>query len=300
VRQEIFRPYSQAAWPSMTVTAKTWVDPLTLVPAAKAALSRIDPEQPVSRPRTMDSVVTESIGGRRFPMLLLALFAAVATLYFATFSGVTASNDGSHYALVRALVSRRSFEISPFLSFTEEQDFATGPGGRYSDRPPGTALWAAPFYAVARLPPGPLVELPSKHDRGNGRLLGIGVATALAGAGAVALFWLLLRRRFGRSLFASGLAALALALGTATWKYGSVLYSHSLSALLVLTGLYLALARGPRPPARAALLGLVLGASVVVEYSNALYVAIVLAPVFVLVGLVLAWRRWDERRLLRV
>ena len=89
---------------------------------------------------------------------LLALFALVATIYFATFSGVTASNDGSHYALVRALVSQRSFEISPYLAFTENQDFATGPGGRYSDRPPGTAIWAAPFYAAARLLPPPLVE----------------------------------------------------------------------------------------------------------------------------------------------
>ena len=55
---------------------------------------------------------------------LLTLFAAVATIYFATFSGITASNDGSHYALVRALVARRPFEISPYLAFTEDQDFA--------------------------------------------------------------------------------------------------------------------------------------------------------------------------------
>jgi hypothetical protein len=206
---------------------------------------------------------------------LLALFAVVATIYFATFGGVTASNDGSHYALVRALVARRPFEISPYLAFTENQDFATGPGGRYSDRPPGTAIWAAPFYAVARLLPAPLVELPSKHDRGNPRVLGVGAATAVAGAGAVALFWLLLRRRFGRSLFASGLAAVALALGTATWKYGSVLYSHSLSALLVLVSLYLALRPGPRRAPAGLLLGLALGASVIVEYSNALLVALV-------------------------
>jgi hypothetical protein len=207
---------------------------------------------------------------------LLALFAVVATVYFATFTGVTSSNDGSHYALVRALVGRRSFEISPFLAFTENQDFATGPGGRYSDRPPGTALWAAPFYAAARLLPPPLVEPPSKHDRGNPRLLGVGAATAVAGAGAVALFWLILRRRLGRSLFASGLAALALAFGTTTWKYGSVLYSHSLSAMLVLLALYLALRPAPRSPARALALGLSLGAGVVVEYSNALFVALVL------------------------
>jgi putative effector of murein hydrolase LrgA (UPF0299 family) len=225
----------------------------------------------------------------------------VASLYFATFSGITASNDGSHYALVRAIVSNRSFEISPYLSFAEDQDYASGPTGRYSDRPPGTALWTVPFFAAARFLPGPLVDLPSKHDRGNPRLLGIGAAVALAGAAAVGVFWLLVRQCFGVSLFAADVAALALAFGTATWKYSSVLYSHALSALLVLLSLYLAFritsplplgdGQGEGVPGRRGgiralplLLGLVLGGAVVVEYTNAL-----LAPI---VGLyVLAVRR---------
>jgi hypothetical protein len=219
---------------------------------------------------------------------LAILFAAVASLYFATFSGITASNDGSHYALVRAIVSKRSFEISPYLSFAEDQDYASGPNGRYSDRPPGTALWTVPFYAAARVLPGPLVDLPSKHDRGNPRLLGIGAAVALAGAAAVGVFWLLLRQSFGVGLFAADVAALALAFGTATWKYSSVLYSHALSALLVLLSLYLAFRIADSAAAVRSrlplLLGFVLGAAVIVEYTNAL-----LAPI---VGIyVLALRR---------
>src|SRR5687767_1815831 len=105
------------------------------------------------------------------------LFLVVASVYFATFTGVTSSNDGSHHALTRAIVARRGFEITRYLGFAEEQDYAVGPGGKYSDRPPGTAIWAAPFYAVARLLPLPVVHPPSKHDRGNRGLMGVAAAT---------------------------------------------------------------------------------------------------------------------------
>ena len=75
-RREMFRPYSQGAWPVMTIVAKTAADPAGYTSAVRAALQRIDPDLPVARVSTMESIERNSMGSRRFPMMLLAAFGA--------------------------------------------------------------------------------------------------------------------------------------------------------------------------------------------------------------------------------
>jgi putative ABC transport system permease protein len=75
---QFFRPYAQAAWPVMTVVVRTKRDPTALVDPTKKALADIDPDQPVTNIRTMKEVLDNSLGPRRFPMLLLITFSLLA------------------------------------------------------------------------------------------------------------------------------------------------------------------------------------------------------------------------------
>jgi putative ABC transport system permease protein len=84
-----FRPYSQAAWPTMTLVVRTASSPGAFINPIKQALARFEPDRAASGVRTMDEVLYDSVGPRRFPMMLLAAFSLLAlTLAAVGISGV--------------------------------------------------------------------------------------------------------------------------------------------------------------------------------------------------------------------
>jgi hypothetical protein len=206
--------------------------------------------------------------------ICIALFVCLSSLYFATVSGITSSNDGSHYALTRALAEQRSFEIEDFAWYAEGNDIAVRDDRIYSDRPPGTALIASAFYAAGRLLPSPLAPLESRHDPENPRLLYVTLVPVWSGACTVVLLYLTLRK-LEVSVFGALTTSLVFALGTTHWKYSSVLLSHAASSFLVVLSVYLVV-KATRSPSihwlTALGLGFISGYSVLVEYSNAILV----------------------------
>jgi ABC-type antimicrobial peptide transport system permease subunit len=65
----------------MFVTVRSEVaNPLSLLPSVQEAVWRIDRDVPLAHPRTMEDVLAGSVLRRKFAMLLLSIFAGLATL----------------------------------------------------------------------------------------------------------------------------------------------------------------------------------------------------------------------------
>lgn len=207
--------------------------------------------------------------------IAILLFFLAISLCFATASGVISTNDGSHYALVRAIAEEQRYDIRSYQWYTGNFDVAFHAGGVFSDRPPGTALLATPFYLLGGTFGAPLAAMRSAPEPGYDGLLAFTLMMpALCIGGVVALFYLMQRRHFEFSQGAAALSALGLISGTTLWLYGSTLYSHAPAALAIMACFYLIQELDQRqngPLWVALLLGFVLGAAPVIEYQLVIF-----------------------------
>jgi predicted permease len=76
----VYFPHPELAYPFMTLVIRTGGNPAELAPAIEREVRAIDPDQPVSDVRTMNQVMSDTLGRARFNTLLLTLFAGLATL----------------------------------------------------------------------------------------------------------------------------------------------------------------------------------------------------------------------------
>jgi putative ABC transport system permease protein len=77
-RPQVYVPQAQRPTSSQYFVLRAKRDPRLLITDARAAVSAIDRDQPVARVLPMTRVVSESMAGRRFNMVLLGVFAALA------------------------------------------------------------------------------------------------------------------------------------------------------------------------------------------------------------------------------
>jgi putative ABC transport system permease protein len=77
-RVAVYYPAAQDPFNSMYFGVRTAGDPAALIAPVRAAIHQLDPELPLDAIGTVDGLVESSLSERRFAMLLMAIFAAVA------------------------------------------------------------------------------------------------------------------------------------------------------------------------------------------------------------------------------
>jgi len=97
----VYVPYLQTPDSGMTLVVRATGDSLGLVGAVRAQVYGVDRNQPVSRVRTMEELVAESVGPRRLSMSLLSGFASLALFLAAV--GI--------YGVMSTSVAQRTHEI---------------------------------------------------------------------------------------------------------------------------------------------------------------------------------------------
>jgi hypothetical protein len=230
--------------------------------------------------------------------VVLVLFILSSTVYFSSTCGIFTSNAGSQYALLKALVEKQSFVINEYRMYTGMIDYASYEGNIYSDRAPGMAFAAVPFYAAGKILSLalPMPYYSSGWDPGNPAAFTSLLLSILAGGLSVVLLYKLCRV-LGGSQHASIVTCLAFMYGTIFWKYSTTLFSHTFVAFLMLAAVYLAVTfkdvRKHRLHAYA--LFFTLGYLPLAEYPNALLTGIIILYLFltkkVTPGRIMAHRR---------
>ena len=170
---QVPEPFVANLYRALGMEVRTRGDPLQLVPAARAAVSDVDPDQALSDVKPMEQRVSEALGERRFTLWLVGLFALTALVLSAL--GI--------YSVMSYAVAQRTREMGIRMALgargADVLGLVVGHGFRLALV--GVAVGAASAVALTRLMQG-LLEGVSSTDPVTFSLTAAGLVAVAVGA----------------------------------------------------------------------------------------------------------------------
>ncbi len=199
--------------------------------------------------------------------ILFATLFFISVFYFISSCYINTSNDGSHYALVSALVNDHTLVINNYIDYTGKIDYAIKDGVYYSDRLPGNAFLMIPFFAFGNLLD--LTHLSTISNHVPVQEVTVILLPNICGVLGV-LFVFLICRHFSASFKKSLFISLLYGLCTLNLQESTHVFSHAPSMCLVLAAFYYLLKTPTIYDKKFLLFVLLLSYSVIVELQNSL------------------------------
>ncbi|MFN7944001.1 MAG: ABC transporter permease [Blastocatellia bacterium] len=106
MQPQIYDCYAQFPGLFATIVVRTQVEPMSLAPAVREAVWKVDRDQPMWKVRTVESLMQHNVADKRFVMLLMSGFAALALVIAAI----------GLYGIISFSVSQRTQELGVRLA----------------------------------------------------------------------------------------------------------------------------------------------------------------------------------------